>query len=420
MVLEPEENRGNFFNNQDRDTWTVQWTEALTLQQQDWTGDHVFKLGVDVRHAAFSGDSISRPVEVRRTDGSLSQRIVYGDETTQNAESTDIGFFIQDRWRVNDRLLLELGGRVDRNEVLEGLNVAPRFGLVWSLRPDGSRVVRTGAGVFFPNTTLNVKAFESYEAPTVTRFARDGVTVERVTPFVHHLAAWKAPSSFIWNVEYFHAVSDRLFSKANFLRRTGDEELILHPIEETLGRGVLRLDSDGHSRYWEMEFTTRLLTGPHELNVSYVRSRSEGDLNAYDDYFGNFRNPIIRPNQFSLKDTDTRHRVLFRGLLAAQAWSISPVVEFRQGFPFSQVDEDLQFVGVRNRGGRFPNVWVMDLDIGRPIRIRGFNTRVGVRLFHVFETDLPRDVQQNVGSPSFGRLSNDVERSIGLTFRIES
>ena len=44
-------------------------------------------------------------------------------------------------------------------------------------------------------------------------------------------------------------------------------------------------------------------------------------------------------------------------------------------------------------GGRLLNVWVMDLDIQRPIRIRGFNTRVGVRLFHVFERDLPRDVQ---------------------------
>ncbi len=420
MILQPEENGGNFFNDQDRDTWTVQWTEALTLQQQDWAGDHVFKLGVDVRHASFSGDSISRPVEVRRADGSLSQRIVYGGESTQSAESTDIGLFVQDRWRVNDRLLLEVGGRVDRNEVLEGLNAAARFGFVWSLKPDGSRVVRSGAGVFFPNTTLNVKAFESYEAPTVTRFASDGITVARVTPFLHHLAAGKAPSSFIWNIEYFHAVSDGLFSKVNFLRRTGDNELILHPIEETSGRGVLRLDSNGRSRYWELELTTRLLAGPHELNFTYVRSQSQGDLNVFDDFFGNFRNPIIRPNQFSLSETDTKHRFLFRGLLVAQAWSVAPVVEFRQGFPFSRVDEDLQFVDVRNRAGRFPNVWVMDLDIQRPIRIRGFNTRVGVRLFHIFERDLPRDVQQNVGSPSFGQFSNYVERSIGLTFRIES
>ena len=420
MTLAPNENSGHFFNDQDRDTWTVQWTEAFTLQQRDWAGDHVFKFGVDVRHAGFSGESISRPVEIRRADGSLSQRIIYGPESTQDAESTDIGLFIQDRWRVNDRLLFEVGGRVDRNEVLEGLNIAPRFGLVWSLKPDGSRVVRTGAGVFFPNTTLNVKAFETYEAPTVTRFGRDGLSVGSVSTFVHHLAAEKAPSSFIWNVEYFHAVSDRLFSKVNFLRRTGDNELVLQPTEDTLGRSVLRLDSNGRSRYWELELTTRLLTGPHELNFSYVRSRSQGDLNVFDEFYGNYRNPIVRPNQFSLAATDTGHRFLFRGLLVARSWNISPVVEFRQGFPYSQRDEDFEYVGARNRAGRFPNVWVLDLDVQRPIQIGPLNTRIGVRMFHLFERDFPRDVQQNVGSPSFGQFSNFVERSIGLTFRIES
>ena len=420
MTLAPNENSGHFFNDQDRDTWTAEWTEAFTLQQQDWAGDHVFKFGMEVRHAGFSGDSISRPVEIRRADGSLSQRIVYGPESTQSAESTDIGLFVQDRWRVNDRLLLEVGGRVDRNEVLEGLNVAPRFGLVLSLKPDGSRVVRTGAGVFFPNTTLNVKAFETYEAPTVTKFGRDGLTVEDVSPFVHQLAAQKAPSSFIWNVEYFHAVSDRLFSKVNFLRRTGDNELILQPTEDTLGRSVLQLDSNGRSRYWELELTTRLLTGPHELNFSYVRSKSQGDLNVFDEFYGNYRNPIVRPNQFSLAATDTGHRFLFRGLLVAQSWNISPVVEFRQGFPYSQRDEDLQYVGAHNRAGRFPNVWVLDLDIQRPFQIGPLNTRIGVRMFHLFERDFPRDVQQNIGSPSFGQFSNFVERSIRLTFRIES
>ena len=420
MTLAPNENSGHFFNDQDRDTWTAEWTEAFTLQQQDWAGDHVFKFGMEVRHAGFSGDSISRPVEIRRADGSLSQRIVYGPESTQSAESTDVGLFVQDRWRVNDRLLLEVGGRVDRNEVLEGLNVAPRFGLVWSLKPDGSRVVRTGAGVFFPNTTLNVKAFETYEAPTVTQFGRDGLSVEGVSPFVHQLAAQKAPSSFIWNVEYFYAVSDQFFSKVNFLRRTGDNELILQPTEDTLGRSVLQLDSKGRSRYWELELTTRLLTGPHELNFSYVHSKSQGDLNVFDEFYGNYRNPIIRPNQFSLAATDTGHRFLFRGLFVAQSWNISPVVEFRQGFPYSQRDEDLQYVGARNRAGRFPNVWVLDLDIQRPFQIGPLNTRIGVRMFHLFERDFPRDVQQNIGSLSFGQFSNFVEHSIGLTFRIES
>ena len=196
-------------------------------------------------------------------------------------------------------MLLELGGRIDRNEVLEGLNVAPRFGFVWSLKPDGSRVIRSGGGIFFPDTTPNVKAFESYEAPTVTWFHPDGVNVRRVVRFSHDLTAAKSPSSFLWNVEYFHAVNDRFFSKINFLRRIGNNELILNPVEDNRGGGVLSLDDTGHSRYWEIELTSRLLVGPHEMNFSYVHSVSKSDLNVFDDFFGNFRNPIVRPTNGS-------------------------------------------------------------------------------------------------------------------------
>ena len=418
MVLHPQENGGHFFNDQDRDTWTLQWTEVVTLQRQGWAGDHIFKLGIDLRQAAFTGESLSRPIEVRRRDGRISQLIVYGDPSIQDVESTDFGLFVQDRWRLNDRLLLELGGRIDRNEVLEGLNVAPRFGFVWSLKPDGSRVIRSGGGIFFPDTTLNVKAFESYETPTVTWFHPDGVNVRKVVRFSHDLTASKSPSSFIWNVEYFHAVNDRFFSKINFLRRVGDNELILHPVEDSSGGGVLSLDDTGHSRYWEIELTSRLLVGPHEMNFSYVHSVSKSDLNVFDDFFGNFHSPIIRPNQFSYTDADTRGPVLFRGSFFMKRWTVSPVLEVRQGFPYSQVDGDLNFVGMRNGAGRFPRVSVLDLDVQRPVRIGGFDVRVGVRIFHLFDRDLPMDVQQNITSPSFGQFSNYVDRSIGLTFQV--
>ena len=73
---------------------------------------------------------------------------------------------------------------------------------------------------------------------------------------------------------------------------------------------------------------------------------------------------------------------------------------------------------MRNRGGRFPTVWVFDLDVQRPVSIRGFDARVGVRLYHVFEYDVPRDVQRNMDSLAFGRFSNYIERSFGMTFQL--
>ena len=418
MVLQPELNGGNFYNEQTRKTRTINFREALTLQRRNGTGDHVFKFGLEILDAAFDGESLSRPVEVRRVDGTLSQRITYGGATVQDVRNTDIGLFVQDRWRVNDRLLFELGTRLDRNGVVKSLNLAPRAGTTLSLAADGSVVLRGGIGLFLPETTLNVEAFESYEAPTVTWYGPDGRSVQRVVAYTPRLAATETPSSLIWNAEYFHELTDALYTKVNFLRRAGDRELILHPVE-TGDSGIMELRSDGRSRYWELEWTSRLLLGRHDLNLSYVRSRAEGDLNVFDEFFGNFRNPIIRPNQFSIVDTDTRNRFLFRGILRFGAWTATPVLEVRQGFPYSIVDEDLNFVGARNQGGRFPRLTVLDFGIQRPFSIAGFNTTVGLRMFHVLGTDLPLDVQRNIDASTFGSFTNQVDRSIGFLFRID-
>lgn len=415
MVFQPDENSGNFFNTQRRDTLTVQLSEVLTIQGRGRLDDHVFKLGADLFHASLSGTSRSRPVEIRRADGTLSQRIDYGGPTRQSVDSANLAFFAHDRWRPADGWLLEIGGRLDRDGVLERYNLAPRFGFVVDVGPRRRGVFRGGVGLFYNQTPLNVGAFESYETPTVSRFAEDGVTpLGTSISFTHELAATRTPRSLTWNVEYDHRLNDSVIFRLNHLRRHGTHEHRLEPVEEA-GRHVLRLDSRGRSRYWEVELTSRIVRGPHEMNLTYVRSSAKADLNRFDEYFGNFRNPIVRPNDFSLTSTDTPHRFLFRGSFLIEQWRVSPVVEWRQGFPYSIVDQDQNYVGLQNRGGRFPQFYTLDLDVQRRIEIFGFNPRVGLRVFHLFNSSLPRDVQQNIDSRSFRHFSNPIERTFGLT-----
>lgn len=419
MVLAPEVNRGNVFNEQERRTRTAQVAEALILQRQGWSGEHLFKVGIDLLHSSFDGRSVSRPVEVRRADDTLSQRIEYGSPGVYEASSLDLGGFLQDRWRPADRWVLELGARLDRDGVIERANLSPRAGVVFDVRPDGTSVLKGGVGRFFSQTPLNVAVFERHETATVTRFGADGTTpVAAPARYRHSSAVERTPSSVVWNVEYDRKVRDSVLLRVNHLRRIGRNEFIVRPIE-TAGEAVLRLDSNGRSRYWEVEVTSRVVVRTHEMHFTYVHSRSRADLNAYDGFFGNFRNPIIRPNEFSRTENDTAHRFLFRGAFAVGGWAVSPVLEVRQGFPFSLVDENRDFVGPRNQGGRFPVVRVLDLDVQRRVKIGGLTTRIGLRVFNLFDAYTPRDVQNNVDATSFGRFSNPIERTFGLTFQIE-
>lgn len=419
MAFEPETRSGHFFNEQERDTETMQVVENLMAQRRGWLGDHVFRTGIDLLYSAFHGRSLSRPVEIRRADGVLSQRLTYGAASRQQASSLDIGLFAQDRWRLNDRWLFELGLRADHDGVFERFNVAPRAGAVLGIWPSGDGVLRGGAGMFFNQTPLNVKAFESYETSSLTLFARDGVTVAGLPmTFGHQLAARQTASSFIWNLEYDHRLSDQILLKVNHLRRSGNHEPVVDVVPDA-PRSLLRVDGSGRSRYWELELTSRVVAGKQAMNFTYVRSRAQADLNAYDEFFGNFRNPIVRPNEFSLTESDTPHRFLFRGAFSLGAWGLSPVLEARQGFPYSLVDEDQQFVGPRNRGGRFPNAWIFDVDVQRRIKVGKLRPRIGVRVFHLFDNFVPRDVQNNVDAASFGRFSNSIERRFGFTFQID-
>jgi hypothetical protein len=148
-----------------------------------------------------------------------------------------------------------------------------------------------------------------------------------------------------------------------------------------------------------------------------VWARGEADLNNYDQFFGNFRNPILRRNEYNLIPTDVRHRLLVRGTVGLPGqWDFSPVAELRSGFPYSAVDEFDEFVGARNRAGRLPTVRTLDFSLSRPWRFRKYRFRAGLKVYNIFGVAAERDVQNNITSPFFGNFYNPIERSIGFVF----
>ncbi|MFQ5741286.1 MAG: TonB-dependent receptor domain-containing protein [Acidobacteriota bacterium] len=421
MEIAPESSSGNFFNQQNRQTQTLQFRQSLNLQRQGWGGEHLIKLGVDLLASRFDGSSRSRDINVRRADGRLSQKIEFGEPTSQRVRGTDVALFVQDRWRLHDRLLLEPGVRLDRDGVLERTNVAPRFGFVLELFPENRGVLRGGAGRFNGRTPLNVGAFESFDQRAVTYFDTDGSTPLGPPILYAHQAAphLRTPYSIAWNLEYDHRVNRRLVLKTNFLRREGFHEYLIEPIESE-PQALLRLDSSGRSRYWEWELTTHYtIDEDHDLIFSYVRSRSRQDLNSFDHFFGNFRQPIIRPNEYSLGPTDTPNRFLVRGTLPLFGkWQVSPLMEIRDGFPYSRLNQAQEFVGARNRAGRFRRFASLDLSFMRWIRVKGMKARLGFRVFNLTNRFNPRDVQENIDAASFGTFYNSPSREFGATFQI--
>jgi hypothetical protein len=413
MNITPEGNTGNYFNRQERDSTTYQFVTSLTTTKKSKTaGEHLLKFGADLLRVDYTGTSDSSPVNVLRADGTRAARLVFGGPTVQTQGSTEMALVAQDHWRLSDRATLEFGGRIDHDGVLERFNFTPRVGGAVSLRGDGSMMLRGGTGLFYERTPLNVGAFPSFEARTVTNYALDGTTIagSQIT-YVNRLAPdMRTPYSRIWNIEFDERVNDRLSFKVNHLERAGHREFIVDP---TLGpTPAIVLSSTGETRYQETEVSARwMLTGRADTTVSYVYSRDRSDLNTYDLYFGNNRDPLIRPNEYGRAPVDAPHRVLIRGGYDLPGRiRFDPLIDVRSGFPLSTMAEDQSYIGGRNQTGRYPTFFSFDFSASRPVKIWKYTATIGVRMFDTLGTFNPRDAWRTVGSPNFGRFANGVPR----------
>ncbi|MGE5357852.1 MAG: TonB-dependent receptor [Bacteroidales bacterium] len=416
MALTVGRTSGNYFNQQARNTRSLQAVSVLTATP---SADHVVKAGVDMLAASYDGTSSSLPVEIRRADTSLAERITFGDPTAQHVAGADLSAFVQDQWQATHRLQVEAGFRMDRDAVLGRFNPSPRSGVTLALNESATAMLHGGFGLFYQRTPLSVGAFSSMEPRTITFYQADGVTPEApAITFLNTPQALETPYAVVGNIEYDQRVNSRLLFKVNVMRRQGRHEFIVNPAGDTPD---LVLSSTGRSDHWEGEVTARFTPKDRtDLVLSYVRSRSEADLNSFDSYFGNFRNPVIVANQYALTNTDVPHRFLVRGTVGLpKRLDVTPVLEIRSGFPYSVVDELQQVVGVRNAGGRFPTLATLDLAVNRPMKIRGVKTHVGFKVYNLLNTFNPRDVMTNVASPVFGYFFNPIPRTVGLSFWID-
>ena len=415
MVYTPETQSGGYFNEQERTVTSLQWVESVSLSRDLWRGQHVFKVGTDLQISDYYGTTASRPVEVRRNDGSLAERTEFGLANRLDVHGTEFSVFAQDRWRLNPRVTFEIGFRLDRDAVVEKVNWSPRAGVAIGVLPEGRGIIRGGFGKFVQRTPLNVDAFASFEPRTITRYDPTGALLGSVRLQNRVFGELQTPEAYVGNIEWDQRFGRRFLVKAAFLARRIAHEYIVDPVPEA---GELRLSSAGQSRYREFETTARYLGGERrDLTLSYVWSHGTADLNNYDQFFGNFRTPFVRPNERSLTPTDVRHRVLLRGTIGLPGqWDFSPVLELRSGFPWSAVDEFQDFVGPRGRAGRLPAVRTLDFSIARPWKVGKYRFRAGIRVFNAFGAAAERDIQSNITSPFYGQAFNPVDRSIGFVF----
>jgi TonB dependent receptor/Carboxypeptidase regulatory-like domain len=409
-----ETTEGGFFNQQNRDTDRVEWQEIYQSSTRHFYGTHQLKAGFDFSHSSYDGHQEFLPVDIVGVAGSPLRRIDFSAATNFSVHQNEFAWFLGDQWTPSSRITFDFGLRFDRDSVTDSTHAAPRAALTLALTSDRKTLLKAGAGLFYDRVPLNAPALPRFPDRTILTFDPAGAVLSSV-PYSNVIdGGLQNPRSETWNVEVDRQVMEHLLVRVAYQQRNTVHDLVLDPLTNANG-SFLSLDSRGRDFYREFQITGRYQIGHHTLNASYVRSKATGDLNDFNQFFGNNPQPVIEADARGPLPFDAPNRFLAWGeFIAPWKVTVMPVWDIHTGFPYSVVNETRDFVGPRNdqRFRRFNSVDFQALkEFSVPFRGKEHKVKAGFGVFNLFNSFNPRDVQNDLDSSRFGHFFNGPNRT---------
>jgi hypothetical protein len=412
MLVETTE--GGFFNRQNRDTRRVEWEEIYHFSPKHFLGNHDLKVGFDFSHGSYYGRQQDLPVSIVGTAGSTLEQINFGSPTIFSIQQNEVAWFAGDQWTLGPRLTLDFGLRFDHDSITSSTHAAPRASLTFALTSDRKTLLKAGAGLFYDRVPLNAPAFPNFPDRTVLTFDPAGNLTSSV-PYSNVITrGLKNPRSETWNVEVDRQVLENLVFRVAYQQRNTVDDLVVNP-ETTDVDSFLSLASSGRDFYREFQITGQYKIHRQTLNASYVRSKATGDLNDFNQFFGDDPQAVIQPNSRGPQAFDAPNRFLTWGEFNAPGkLMLMPVLDIHTGFPYSEVNERRDFIGPRN-DERFPRFDSFDLQVlknfGLPFHGKEHTVKLGFGVFNLFNHANYRDVQNDLNSYRFGQFFNSAVRT---------
>jgi hypothetical protein len=438
MLINPEGWEGNFFNSWTRAANQFEAYPTFQFAPKKWLGRHELKIGADVTHRSYDGNSLSHPVQLLRQGGTLAEEISFTSNAPLNASATDVEEFIQERWIVNDHLSIDVGGRLTSETIGRRVAFGPRVGFAYSPGRSRKTVFRAGVGLFYDRVSLLEEDFVHNPQRTLSFFDETGQPIGSPIPYLNAFVGNgsgslatrvrsmpdTSPRSLVSNIEVDRQLWGEAAVRVSYIYSQTRDLFVVNPVPSVFGSaGLLGLFPTGQANYHEFEATLHFQPVHHtDLNVSYIWSRARGDLNTVSNIFLPLEQPIIRPNVSGILPSDIPNRVVTWGMLHLP-WSltVTPVVDVHTGFPYSNVDVLQNYAGVPD-GSRFPTFFSVDAQVYRdfhlhlPLLERGSKHKVRVGLYSINLTNHGNfhDVYNNVSSPFFGQFTGFQRRVDGF------
>ncbi len=431
--ITPEGNLGNYFSGFQSHFYRQQWIANLFLPVLHAAGTHQLKFGIDFEREAFHETVNRHDYEVLRADGSIARYVTFSGDPFLGRKNFEAAQYVQDAWNIREGLVFESGLRLEWNEIVRELEIAPRFAIAWAPGRLSSTKFSAGWGVYHDAIGLETVSRQQDQVSYSTFYLPGGSVQGPVpTSFTAVDQTLKTPRFRIASLGIERKLPKDYYLKTGYSHRTGDRGFTFQPPANVTGAGfysgaAFHLTNSRRDRYDALEISVRhTFAGKFEWFAGYTRSSARS--NAAVDY--SLENPIFAPQGPGPYAWDTPNRFHTWGwaplpnrILPARLRFLTRnttaqyLVEYRTGFPFSIVNEEGFMVGPPD-SVRFPGYFNINLHFEREFRALHYlwAWRFG---YNNLTNSLNANVVNNVqGTPQFLTYGRGQVRAFSVRLRL--
>ncbi len=423
--ITPETTEGGYFENLTAHSQREQGTATLYFPLHHLPGHHDLKAGVEFDHTSFDQNVLRAPINYLREDRTLLRQSTFPAQTFSSRNNFETGAYLQDRWQVHQRLLIEPGLRFDWDEILRRPLYSPRLAFTYS--PPGTEAttkLSAGIGLYHEHTQLEYLQRALAGVRYDTYYAADGITPisgPLLTLFTERDGSLTAMRAINWSIGVERKLPGSLYGEVNFLQKRESKGLTF--VNQS-GAGALSgnylLASTKQDHYDSVEFSVRRsFANGYNLFASYTRSSAR--TNTAIDYVPTLS--LLGPQQSGPQVWNAPNRMISWGWLPVllprfkKSWDFVYALDWHSGYPFSSVNANQQIIGSVN-AQRFPDYFSFSPGLEWRVHFHGYYFGLRGVMENATGSRNPAIVNNVVDSPQYGSFSEFQGRAITARIRL--
>ncbi len=361
---------GNYYLHENTLSRRTQGLANLYLSPHQWHGRHDIKVGADIDRLKYAAEFLREPISFLRagepppgmqpepcaTDAhgvpsvpsTCARYSVFSGGNYSTTYNFEASTYVEDRWLITHRLLIEPGLRFDWDEIIRTPLFSPRLAGTFILDDEGNTKLSAGIGIIYDATNLGLihqpfegqrfdYFFNSMGNPTDANGNGIIAPVPVPSAFSANTGALAEPRFLNWSVSLEKKLPAAVFLKVEFLQKRGSHGLAYTTQNDALsGNYVLKNLREDH--YDALEISARHnFRKRYEIFGAYTYSRAR--TNQAFDFSLDF--PLLSPQLPGPYSWDVPNRFVGWGIIhffktpVVHAFDLVYSTEARTGQPFN-------------------------------------------------------------------------------------